>query len=288
MSNSTASPGTPWGPCGKAIPAGVPTPKGPGYCPPGFFCGWEQNTQQPSKCLPLPGTVCAVLCCAMAGARCVLTASGALMRPRGRAHPLTPPRLLPAACSTDKCGTAGNACCPSNTDSPHTSLSDKLNRKPYCKDGSTCFYFSPVPGLDNGDFYAGNKGGCVVWSASLRVTAAGQCTPKLLEQGGFAALHALLWTHEELDRCARHTRGQRRLCMAMPARPITPPNTPVPAVNPVRRRPSMHSHPEQLWHRPGQPLLPHALPHFCQPHPTPGAVWLRSRHVLQLQACRQP
>lgn len=56
------------------------------------------------------------------------------------------------------CGKAGQPCCPSNTDSPHTSLEDKMGRKPYCKDGSTCFYFAPVPGLNNGDMYAGNKG----------------------------------------------------------------------------------------------------------------------------------
>lgn len=53
--SSSAAPGTPWGPCGKAIPAGVSSPKGPGYCQPGYFCGWEENTQQPSKCLPVPG-----------------------------------------------------------------------------------------------------------------------------------------------------------------------------------------------------------------------------------------
>lgn len=49
-------------------------------------------------------------------------------------------------------------------DSPHTSNDDKLNRKPFCKDGSTCFYFAPMPGLDNGDIYAANTGG-------LRTTA---------------------------------------------------------------------------------------------------------------------
>lgn len=71
---------------------------------------------------------------------------------------LPSPSPSPSACPTDKCGTAGNPCCPSNTESPHTSAADKLNRKPYCKDGSTCFYFAPVPGLDNGDIYAANKG----------------------------------------------------------------------------------------------------------------------------------
>lgn len=43
-------------------------------------------------------------------------------------------------------------------DEPHTSLEDKLSRKPFCKDGSTCFHFAPVRDLDNGDMYAGNKG----------------------------------------------------------------------------------------------------------------------------------
>jgi hypothetical protein len=113
-SNATFECGKPMGPCGTAIPAGVTCDKGPGYCQPGYFCGWEQNTGQPSRCLPLPA----------------------------------------------KCGTAGNPCCPSNTKTPHTSNDDKLNRQPYCSDGSTCFFFRPLAGLNNGDIYAGNKGGC--------------------------------------------------------------------------------------------------------------------------------
>ena len=104
--------GKPLGPCGAAIPAGVTCPKGKGWCQAGYFCGWEENALQQSRCLPLP----------------------------------------------EKCGTAGNSCCPSNTDSPHTSMEDKLTRKPFCKDGSTCFYFAPIQGLNNGDMYAGNNG----------------------------------------------------------------------------------------------------------------------------------
>lgn len=53
---------------------------------------------------------------------------------------------------------AGSPCCPSNKDSPHTSIEDKLSRKPFCTDGSVCFYFAPVPGFNNGDTYAANKG----------------------------------------------------------------------------------------------------------------------------------
>lgn len=70
-----------------------------------------------------------------------------------------PSRCLPLP---EKCGTAGHPCCPSNADSPHSgSLQDKLERKPFCRDGSTCFYFPPVDGLNNGDSYAGNKGASV-------------------------------------------------------------------------------------------------------------------------------
>lgn len=53
---------------------------------------------------------------------------------------------------------AGSPCCPSNKDSPHTSTEDKLSREPFCTDGSVCFYFAPVPGFNNGDTYAANKG----------------------------------------------------------------------------------------------------------------------------------
>jgi hypothetical protein len=56
--------GKPMGPCGTAIPAGVTCDKGPGYCQPGYFCGWEQNTGEPSKCLPVPAK------CGQAGNPC--------------------------------------------------------------------------------------------------------------------------------------------------------------------------------------------------------------------------
>lgn len=118
--------GKPMMPCGSAIPDGKTCPKGAGWCQPGYFCGFEGSTTEPSRCLPLP----------------------------------------------KDCGTAGNPCCPSNTDSPHSgSMDDKLKRKPFCKDSSTCFFYAPEPGLNNGDLYAGNRGGngsfCVyVWACS--------------------------------------------------------------------------------------------------------------------------
>jgi len=125
--------GKPLGPCGSAIPAGVSCTKGPGYCQPGYFCGWENNTKEPSRCLPIPAN----------------------------------------------CGKAGSPCCPSNADSPNTSNDDKLNRKPFCKDGSTCFYFAPMPGLDNGDIYAGNKGNgaCTAIPADCGTGPGSPCCP---------------------------------------------------------------------------------------------------------------
>lgn len=57
----------------------------------------------------------------------------------------------------ESCGKAGHACCPSNTDSPHTSLEDKLSRKPFCKDGSYCLYWPPLRG-GTYDIYAANTG----------------------------------------------------------------------------------------------------------------------------------
>lgn len=66
-----------------------------------------------------------------------------------------PSRCLPLP---ESCGKAGQPCCPSNADQPHTSLEEKLTRKPFCRDGSYCFYHAPDPELNNGDRYAGNKG----------------------------------------------------------------------------------------------------------------------------------
>jgi hypothetical protein len=104
--------GKPNGPCGSAIPAGVNCPNGPGWCQSGYYCGWQRNTQEPSKCLRIP----------------------------------------------PNCGTAGNPCCPSNTKRPHATNEDKLKAKPYCQDGSYCFYFPTMAGADNGDIFAGNPG----------------------------------------------------------------------------------------------------------------------------------
>lgn len=52
-----------------------------------------------------------------------------------------------------------DSCLAHPADEPHKSEEDKLNRKPFCTDGSTCFYYAPVAGFNNGDQYAGNKGG---------------------------------------------------------------------------------------------------------------------------------
>ena len=73
-----------------------------------------------------------------------------------------PSRCLPVP---KDCGKAGQPCCPSNSDSPHSgSTEDKLQRKPFCKDpNSYCFYYALMDGLNNGDLYAGNKGGLRFW-----------------------------------------------------------------------------------------------------------------------------
>jgi hypothetical protein len=104
--------GAPGARCGSALPKGAKCPNGPGWCQSGYFCGWRDNTAQPSTCLPVP----------------------------------------------PDCGKAGKDCCPSNTYKPHTKPDDIFNLKPFCTDGSYCFYFAPQQGLDNGDFYAGVKG----------------------------------------------------------------------------------------------------------------------------------
>lgn len=40
----------------------------------------------------------------------------------------------------EDCGPAGKPCCPSNADMPHTDETDKLSRKPFCRDGNTCLF----------------------------------------------------------------------------------------------------------------------------------------------------
>jgi hypothetical protein len=35
---------------------------------------------------------------------------------------------------------------------------DKFTMKPYCTDGSYCFFFAPIRGYNNGDMYAAVKG----------------------------------------------------------------------------------------------------------------------------------
>lgn len=41
------------------------------------------------------------------------------------------------------CGKAGQPCCPSNADGPHTKETPESERLPFCRDGSTCFYTKP-------------------------------------------------------------------------------------------------------------------------------------------------
>jgi hypothetical protein len=66
------------------------------------------------------------------------------------------PRCLPLP---KDCGTSGNECCPSNKDSPHLSIEDKLKRQPTCTDGSHCFYYLGESDSDeSNDPYAAIKG----------------------------------------------------------------------------------------------------------------------------------
>jgi hypothetical protein len=59
----------------------------------------------------------------------------------------------------NNCGKAGNVCCPSNAETPHTSSTYPYDREPFCKDGSTCAYFGSDANLGNNpDIYAGVKG----------------------------------------------------------------------------------------------------------------------------------
>jgi hypothetical protein len=58
-----------------------------------------------------------------------------------------------AACA----GPAG-PCCPSNTDVPHNSSMQKVDRKPFCRDNSTCFY-NTMDLYFTLDIYAGVSGG---------------------------------------------------------------------------------------------------------------------------------
>lgn len=55
------------------------------------------------------------------------------------------------------CGIAGNPCCPSNTEAPHNASIQKIDKKPFCRDGSTCFY-DPTAPLLTLDIYAGIPG----------------------------------------------------------------------------------------------------------------------------------
>jgi hypothetical protein len=95
------------------LPAGVTCEKGPGWCEPGYYCGYRLkhdstytgNTVESIKEIKSPD----------GDQRC---------RPLGG------------------CGQVGGECCPSNADAPHTNTTDKLARKPFCKDGNICVWNS--------------------------------------------------------------------------------------------------------------------------------------------------
>jgi hypothetical protein len=63
--------GKPNMPCGLAIPEGNKCEKGPGWCEPGYFCGFETTTAEPSRCLPIPRD------CGKAGKPCCPSNKGA-------------------------------------------------------------------------------------------------------------------------------------------------------------------------------------------------------------------
>lgn len=160
-SNETAGPfkcGAPGAPCGAALPKDAKCPRGPGWCSPGHYCGWQDTTAEPSRCLPLPENCGQVRASRRRGRQASAPAAPAAPRHCGAAPPHTPPAnrppLPPAARTTQE----GYACCPSNAEAPHVTPEDKLYRKPFCKGGATCYYFAPVAGLNNGDAYAGNPG----------------------------------------------------------------------------------------------------------------------------------
>lgn len=56
-----------------------------------------------------------------------------------------------------ECGRAGQPCCPSNADTPHHVSMQKVDRKPFCRDGSTCFY-DPTTTYLTLDIHAGIAG----------------------------------------------------------------------------------------------------------------------------------
>lgn len=127
--------GAPGAFCGSALPKNANCTNGPGWCQSGYFCGWQNNTGEPSKCLPVP----------------------------------------------QGCGKTGKDCCPSNTFKPHTKPDDIFNLKPFCTDGSYCFYFAPQRGLPNGDYYAGVKGAynCAPVPKDCGTGAGKPCCPAL-------------------------------------------------------------------------------------------------------------
>lgn len=57
------------------------------------------------------------------------------------------------------CGKFGGPCCPSNAEKPHTSSTASDDRKPFCRDGSLC-YFSVEQIYNTNDPYAGITSEC--------------------------------------------------------------------------------------------------------------------------------
>jgi hypothetical protein len=95
------------------LPAGVTCEKGPGWCEPGYYCGYRLNHDSTYT----GNTVESIQ---------------EIKSPDGdqRCRPL------------GGCGQVGGECCPSNADAPHTNTTDKLARKPFCRDGNICVWNS--------------------------------------------------------------------------------------------------------------------------------------------------
>lgn len=65
------------------------------------------------------------------------------------------------------CGKAGKPCCPSNANTPHTSSTEKESRKPFCTDGSYCYYsIEPLTMIN--DVYTGVTSECRCWCCCMR------------------------------------------------------------------------------------------------------------------------
>lgn len=99
--------------------------------------------------------------------------SGYYCAPEGNNSVTAVSRCLPLPAG---CGQAGSPCCPSNTDTPHTSGMQKVDRKPFCRDNSTCFYDSRMLYMI-GDIYAGVPGVSLpCWRPACKHICAWGCT----------------------------------------------------------------------------------------------------------------